>query len=236
MNATVRIGLFVFVAFVCWPANRWKVDEILEKIEVYRHISSRDIATEVNIDHKTVLSHLHKTGYQKKLDTWVPHELTVKNLMDQVSICESLLKRNEIEPFLKRMITRDEKWITYDNNVRKTSWSKPGEASQTVAKPVLKPRKTMLSVWWDWKEIVHHELLASGQTINSTLYCQRPELINKKGVVFHHNNARPYISLVTRQKLRELGWEVLMHPPYSPDLAPSDYHLVRSLKISQIGL
>jgi len=30
---------------------------------------------------------------------------------------------------------------------------------------------------------------------------------------------------VTRQKLRELGWEVLMHPPYSPDLAPSDYHL-----------
>ena len=63
--------------------------------------------------------HLHKTGYQKKLDTWVPHELTVKNLMDRVSICESLLKRNEIEPFFKRMITGGEKWITYDNNVRK---------------------------------------------------------------------------------------------------------------------
>ena len=56
-----------------------KVDEILKKIEVDRHISSRDIATELNIDHKTVLNHLHKTGYQKNLDTWVPHELTVKN-------------------------------------------------------------------------------------------------------------------------------------------------------------
>ena len=39
--------------------------------------------------------------------------------MDRVSICESLLKRNEIEPFLKQMITGDEKWSTYDNNVRK---------------------------------------------------------------------------------------------------------------------
>ena len=97
------------------PAGRpivEKVEEILEKIAVDRYISSRDIATKLNIDHKTVLSHLHKTGDQKKLDTWVAHGLTMKNLMDRVSICESLLKRNEIEPFLKRMITGDEKWIT----------------------------------------------------------------------------------------------------------------------------
>jgi len=35
---------------------------------------------------------------------------------------------------------------------------------------------------------------------------------------------------MTRQKLRELGWEVLMHPLYSPDIALSDYHLFRSLQ------
>jgi len=50
---------------------------------------------------------------------------------------------------------------------------------------------------------------------------------DRKDVVFHHDNAT---SLATRQKLRELGWEVLMHPPYSPDLALSDYHLFRSLQ------
>jgi len=210
-----------------------KVDEILQKIEEDRHISSYDIAAELNIDQKTVLNHLHKTGYKKKLDIWVPHELTVKNLMDRISICESLLKRNEIEPFLKRLITGDEKWVTYDNNVRKRSWSKLDKATQTVAKPGLTPRKVMLCVWWDWKGIVHHELLQPGQTIDSTVYCQqlmrlkhaievkRPEFINRKGVVFHHDNSKPHTSLMTRQKLRELGWEVLMHPPYSPDLAPS---------------
>ena len=65
---------------------------------------------------------------------------------------------------------------------------------------------------------------------------KRPELINRKGVVFHHDKARPHISLVTRQKLRELGWEALMHQPYSPDLAPFHYHLFRSLKNSINGV
>ena len=45
---------------------------------------------------------------------------------------------------------------------------------------------------------------------------------------------RPHTSLITRQK--ELGWEVLMHPPYSPDIALSDYHLFRSLQNSLNGV
>ena len=101
-------------------------------------------------------------------------------------------------------------------------------------------------VWWDWKGIVHYELLSSNQTINSELYCEqlqrlqqaieRPELINRRGVVFHHDNAQLHTSLMTRQKLRELGWEILMHLPYSPDIAPSDYHLFRSMQNSLNGV
>ncbi|GFT83571.1 histone-lysine N-methyltransferase SETMAR [Trichonephila clavipes] len=49
-------------------------------------------------------------------------------------------------------------------------------------------------------------------------------MANSKGVVFHQDNASSHTSVVTRQKLWELGWEVLMHPPYSPDLAPSHNH------------
>ncbi|KZC08477.1 Histone-lysine N-methyltransferase SETMAR [Dufourea novaeangliae] len=36
-------------------------------------------------------------------------------------------------------------------------------------------------------------------------------------------------------KLLELGWEVMSHPPYSPDMAPSDYHLFRSMQNSWNG-
>ena len=37
---------------------------------------------------------------------------------------------------------------------------------------------------------------------------------------------------MTRQKLLQLGWEVLIHPLYSPDIAPSDFHLFQSLQNS----
>ena len=127
--------------------------------------------------------------------------------------------RNKIDPFLKWMVTGGEKWVTYDNVKRKRSWSKSGEAAQMVAKPGLTARKVLLCVWWDWQRIVN-------QTLNLDLYCQqlyrlntalmqkRPSLINRGRIVFHQDSARPHASLVTRQKLRELGWEVLLHPPH----------------------
>jgi len=55
-------------------------------------------------------------------------------------------------------------------------------------------------------------------------------MANRKGVIFHHDNARPHTSKMTLDKLKELKWEILLHPPYSPDIAPSDYHLFRFLQ------
>ena len=40
---------------------------------------------------------------------------------------------------------------------------------------------------------------------------------------------------MTRQKLSQLGWEVLIHPLYSPDTGPSDIHLFLSLQNSLNG-
>ncbi|GFT51784.1 histone-lysine N-methyltransferase SETMAR [Trichonephila clavipes] len=59
---------------------------------------------------------------------------------------------------------------------------------------------------------------------------KRTELDKRRGVVFHQVNSRPHTSVVTRQKFKELGWEVLMHPPYSSDVAPRDYHIFLALK------
>ncbi|GFV32056.1 histone-lysine N-methyltransferase SETMAR, partial [Trichonephila clavipes] len=90
-------------------------DKTTEKIEVDRHLSSRSITQDLKIDHKTILNHLRKVGFKKKLDVWVSHQLTPKNMMNQISICKALAKWNEIDPFLKRLKTVDEKWVTYDN-------------------------------------------------------------------------------------------------------------------------
>ena len=100
----------------------------------------------------------------------------------------------------------------------------------------------MLCIWWDIRGVVHWELLDSNLTITADIYCQqldrlnqelvrnRPALINRKGVILQHDNARPHIARQTQQKINQLGWEVLPHPAYSPDMAPSDYHLFRSLQ------
>jgi len=58
----------------------------------------------------------------------VQHDLIVKNLMNQISICKLLLKRNEIKPFLKWLITGDEKWITYNEKDRGRSFANGGQA------------------------------------------------------------------------------------------------------------
>ena len=118
------------------------------------------------------------------------------------------------------------------------------EPPQTTSKAELHEKKIMLSVWWDWKGVVFFELLSRNQTISSDVYCRqlnklnaavkekRPELVNRKGVIFHHDNATPHTSLAIRQKLLRLAWKVMLHPPYSPDHAPSNYYLFRSLQNS----
>jgi transposase len=49
-------------------------------------------------------------------------------------------------------------------------------------------------------------------------------------MLIHHDHVRPHASLHTREAITKLQWTVLPHPPYSPDLAPSDYHLFSPLK------
>ncbi|TLM46466.1 hypothetical protein FEC32_18915 [Acinetobacter baumannii] len=61
-----------------------KMNAIFLKSGQDRHISSYDVTEELGIDHKIVMANLKKTGYTKKLDIWVPHELTERNLMNRV--------------------------------------------------------------------------------------------------------------------------------------------------------
>ena len=51
-----------------------------------------------------------------------------------------------------------------------------------------------------------------------------------KGILFLHENTPAHRALATQKKLAYLGFQFLDHPPYSPDLAPSDYHLFPGLK------
>jgi histone-lysine N-methyltransferase SETMAR len=47
-----------------------------------------------------------------------------------------------------------------------------------------------------------------------------------RGVLLHHDNARGHTARATQEGIQELQWDL----PYSPDLAPSDFHLFGPLK------
>ena len=52
----------------------------------------------------------------------------------------------------------------------------------------------------------------------------------QNSVCFLQDNVRPYTGTLTMETLRKLKWDVLPHPPYSPDLVPSDFNLFVLLK------
>jgi len=54
--------------------------------------------------------------------------------------------------------------------------------------------------------------------------------MSDKRVLLLHDNARPHTDHATANLLERWGWEILEHSPYSPDPAPSDFHLFPNMK------
>lgn len=148
----------------------------------------------------------------------------------------------------------------YIKNARKNSWSKDGQAVQTVAKARLIRNKLMLSIRWDCKGIIHCELLPRAKppiqisTVNTWWYlskkfrksCQnRPiEKVNITsfllanigcylGKVWSFVNARSHG--FSHSKNVERDWLVSLNVNQKinliTDFPPSDFHLFRSLQI-----
>ncbi|UYV68879.1 hypothetical protein LAZ67_6001426 [Cordylochernes scorpioides] len=144
--------------------------------------------------------------------------------------------------FLHRIVTGDEKWIHYDNPKRRKSSVKPGHASTSTAKPNIHGKKLMLCIWWDQLGVIYYELLQPNETITGERYQQqlmrlsralkikRPLYAKRHDkVIYQHDNALPHVAKVVKETLEALQWDVLPHPLYSPDIAPSDYHMFRSM-------
>jgi len=205
--------------------------------------TEEELAKTLNVDRSTVGKRLHKIGMVQKLGNWVPHELKERDIERRKTMCELLLERHKRKGFLHRIITGDEKWFYHDNPKRKKAWVKPGEPGPSQPKRDIHGDKVMLCIWWDHRGAIYYELLEPGQTITEDRYRlqlirlkralieKRPEWETRHNKpILQHDNARSHIAQPVRNYLEGQDWEVLPHPPYSPDIAPSDYHLFRSMQ------
>jgi hypothetical protein len=94
--------------------------------------------------------------------------------------------------------------------------------------------------------IIHYEPLERNLTVTAERYCQQlrrlEEEIQQKllgrrhGVILQHENARTHTANRTKAAIQEVDWGIPPHTLYSPDLAPSDYYLFRSLSNNLRGV
>jgi len=143
-----------------------------------------------------------------------------------------------------RMMTMDETWLYhYDPKTKQQSmeWRHSGSPRPKKFRVQKFAGKILASIFWDQDGILLIDYLPRGQTINaeyySSLLVQLKDILKEKrrgkftkGVLFLHDNASAHRTLSTQKKLAYLGFQCHDHPPYSPDLAPSDYHLFPGLK------
>ena len=99
----------------------------------------------------------------------------------------------------------------------------------------------MDSVFLDSQGVIMIGYLEQGHTINGTYYAAelrrlRLEIVRKRrrkltrGVLLLQDNAPAHTSQIIMTAATECGLEVLPRPPYSPDMAPSDFYLFQKLK------
>lgn len=232
-------------------------DELVEKIEIAVRDDRRLTLDELSamfpqisrsLIHETITETL---GFRKLSARWVPKQLTEEHKLNRVQSSKEFLERYELEgdDFLYSIVTGDETWVAHytpESKRQSQQWRHTLSPSAKKFKTTISVKKIMASVFWDHKGIILIEYLPQGETINAARYCEtlkklRRAIQNKRrgmltrGVCLLHDNARPHTANATKQLLDSFGWDVLNHPPYSPDLAPSDFHLFTSLKMHMGG-
>jgi transposase len=104
--------------------------------------------------------------------------------------------------------------------------------------------KILLTVFWDLQTVYMTEFLEAGNTVNSARYIETIKNLRQRvlrvrqstpPILLLHDNARPHTARTTIDALEMLKFEVLSHLPYSPDLAPSDFHFFPHLKRDLMG-
>ena len=126
------------------------------------------------------------------------------------------------------------------NNPKKRKWGPPGHTSTSTTKPNIHGKKIHVvylvgSAWcrvlwvaqteWDYWGSLPNTI----DEIEPTLKEKRAHYYSRHDkLILLHDNARPHVAAPVKTYLETLKWEVLS-PPYSPDIAPSDYHLFRSM-------
>ena len=177
-----------------------------------------------------------------------PHDLNAVHRRKRLQASRQILGRMRRSPrWCSKVITADESWMHVYNLTRRqqsATWLESGEARHSKLRCEMSTKKVMLIAFWDTRSIVHREFVPDGRAINAQVYRsilrrmkesvrrRHRELWRNRHHQFwlQHDNAAPHHTRIMRCFCDLTDTKIISHPPYSPDLAPSDFFLFACIK------
>ena len=141
-------------------------------------------------------------------------------------------------------MTGDETWVYHrdpESKMESMQWKHKTHPTPKMFRVEKFVGKVMATFFLDEKgllllQFMPQKTTITGQTYANTITSLREAIKEKRrgklsaGVLFLHDNAPVHMSAKSQAAIRQCGFQQLNHPPYSPDLAPSDYFLFRVMK------
>jgi histone-lysine N-methyltransferase SETMAR len=223
--------------------GRQKDENIIEKVsEMLRddsHSSARHIANVLEKSPSTI-TRILEDDLEMKYATvqTIPHEIyesTATKRAEESKILLGALRQSSLRNF-ENLVTGDESWIYYRNDFEHV-WISRNERPPTRVSHGIDFKKVMLTVFWSVNGFHVVKLLPKNNHINAEYFVS--EILNDIGdefavilppVYLHFDNAPSHTAKMSQQAVRENKMILVPHPPYSPDLAPSDFFLFGFLK------
>ncbi|UYV65520.1 hypothetical protein LAZ67_3004584, partial [Cordylochernes scorpioides] len=150
-----------------------KVDKVLELVREDRRITVRKVAEEAGISFGSTQSIIKDILGMRRLNAVLaPKDLTFNQKNAAKKTASLNLEATTDDPeFMKWVITRDEKWIYgFDSETiqQASEWRFKNEPRPKKARKAPSKVKVMLTVFFDYQGIVHHEFQQQGSTITGS--------------------------------------------------------------------
>jgi histone-lysine N-methyltransferase SETMAR len=217
---------------------------MLARLESEPFQSAYSLAEVLGVSHAIVLNHLHNSLGMKNFHVrWVPHWLTSDLQANRPPTCRELLPMLEAlqKQNFRKCVTEDDSWF-YPETRHSAQWSVCHDDVATKTKPTIGTPKFMLTAMWGRKGFHVMGLMTLQNQFNSQYFAEHimapfVQKISLHGrnrrarrLHLHVDNCRVHFSKVTGQFCEANGILRIPHPPYSPDLAPSDFWFFGRIK------
>lgn len=220
-----------------------KREECLQIVKEERRITIKDISQRLNVSTGGVHAILNESGVRKLSSRFVPSFLSSEMCENRRECCQAnlLIFDEHGDQFLRNIITVDETPLSLyipETKRESSEWKFPEETSSRKMRSGTCHRKSlMLTIFWDQSGVICTDFAEKGLRINSTYYSNLVDTCRRnrrkpQGLPLWllQDNAPIHKSAETMAVIEKNGFVLLDHPPYSPDLAPSDFYLFRHMK------